>query len=461
MLDRSSLPVSWTPNCCSHTGNRETVPATRSDKLPRADFWHILVSGIGYMAMAYLLVSIVDAAAGTESLYRHLFRPDAREIAVRLSFLCVLFLFIVRVLKLSLRRRRLEEALVKYQAGMDASVDGIAILNHRRECIYVNSAYSNLYGYGSHTELIGKPLRLFLNGAEIERFEMEILPALQSHGVWRGETIGSKRDGSVFPQDISMTSINGNDIVCIVRDITERKNIEGELKRQACELSATNRELEAFGYSLTHDMRSHITRSSSAAQLILKDNRASLSESNRQLVSMICSANRDMEELIKDMLVLSGITRSEIRREQVDLGAMASEVATTLQLQEPERAVEFDCPTGLKAEGDPRLLKVALDNLIGNAWKYTRWVANARIRFGMVELHSKKTFFVRDNGMGFDMNEADHLFKPFHRLANAEGVPGTGIGLATVQRIVQRHGGEIWGEATAGKGANFYFTLPS
>ena len=433
----------------------------RRDILPKSDQRRILFIGLGFVVMSYLLDSIIDASVKGENVYRQIFSPGSREIAVRLAFLSVLFLFIAYVLNLLLKRRRLEEALVKYQAGMDASVDGIAILNNNHECVYVNSSHARLYGYDSHTELIGKSWGLFYGDDEIRRFEEEIFPVIFKQGEWRGEAVGRKRDGSVFPQEISLTKMDGKGIVCIVRDITNHKNFEEELERKARELSASNRELEAFSYSLTHDMRNYITRSSTAAQILQESYHATLDENGQYLVKTICETNQDMEELVNDMLVLSRISRSEIRREKVDLGEMARGIAAELLLTEPERLVEFVVAPDLVAACDPHLLKIALENLLGNAWKYTRKVPDARVEFGMVEHNGKKAFFVRDNGMGFDMKDADQLFKPFQRLQNAKEFPGTGIGLATVQRIIQRHGGEAWGEGESGKGATLYFTLPA
>ena len=433
----------------------------RRDIFPKSDQRRILFIGLGFVVMSYLLDSIINASMNGENIYRQIFYPGSREIALHLAFLSVLSLFIAYVLNLLLKRRRLEEALVKYQAGMDASVDGIAILNNNHECVYVNSSHAKLYGYDSHTELMGKSWCLFYGDDETRRFEEEIFPVIIKKGEWRGEAVGRKLDGSVFPQEISLTKMDGKGIVCVVRDITNQKNFEEELERKARELSASNRELEAFSYSLTHDMRNYITRSSSAAQILQESYHAKLDEIGQYLVKIICETNQDMEELVKDMLVLSQLIRSEIRREKVDLSEMARDNAAELLLTEPERLVEFVFAPNLVAACDPHLLKITLENLLGNAWKYTRKVPDARVEFGMVEHNGKKAFFVRDNGIGFDMKDADQLFKPFQRLQNAKEFPGNGIGLATVQRVIQRHGGEVWGEGESGKGATFYFTLPA
>ncbi|GFE56263.1 ATP-binding protein [Geobacter sp. AOG1] len=431
----------------------------RRDTLPKSDQRRIVFIGLGFVALSYLLDGIIDASVNGETVYRQIFLPGSREIAVRLAFLSVLFLFVAYVLNLLLKRRRLEEALEKYQAGMDASIDGIAILNTNRECVYVNSSHAKLHGYASHTELMGKSWSFFYGDDEIRRFEEEIFPVIFKKGEWRGEAVGRKRHGSVFPQEISLSKMDGKGIVCIVRDITNHKDFEEELERKARELSVTNRELESFSYSLTHDMRNYLTRSSSAAQILRESYHATLDESGRYLVKIIDEANQDMEELVNDMLVLSRLIQREIRREMVDLSEMVRSIAADLLLTEPERVVDFVIAPELVAECDSHLLKIAIENLLGNALKYTRKVPDTRVEFGVVEHNGKKAFFIRDNGMGFEMKDADQLFKPFQRLQNAKEFPGTGIGLATVQRIIQRHGGETWGEGEPGRGATFYFTL--
>lgn len=432
----------------------------RSNRLPKSDIRHIFFIGLGFMAMAYLLDCTIDAVVGGENVYEQIFFPSFKEIVVRLTYLSLLFGFIVYVLNLLLKRRRLEEALVKYQAGMDASVDGIAILNGNYECVYANSSYARLYGYGSHAELAGLSWRLFYDDDEMRRFTEEVFPIVREKGEWRGEAGGRRRDGSVFPQELSLTTIDRHGIVCIVRDITDHKDFEAELERKARELAAANRELEAFSYSLTHDMRNYITRSSSAVQLLRESYGERLDDEGRYLIKTLCDTNKDMEALVSDMLVLARIIRSEIRREEVDLSEIVRAIAADLQLGEPGRRVEFVIAPGLSAECDSQLVKVALENLLGNAWKYTGTVPEARVEFGAVEVKGKNAFYVRDNGVGFAMEEADQLFRPFQRLRNARAFPGTGIGLATVQRVILRHGGEVWGEGAIGAGATFYFTLP-
>jgi PAS domain S-box-containing protein len=439
------------------------------------DIGRIIVIGAALMVMAYLLDCIINASLAGGGVRRQILFPDSRELAVRLAFLSVLLLFIAYVSNLMLKRKRLETALVKYQAGMDASMDGIFILDGRHECAYVNRSQAGLHGYADHAEALGMSWRIFYGDDEIRRFDEEVFPVILAIGEWRGEAVGRRRDGTTFPQEISFTAIDRSSIVCIVRDITERKRFERELehkaeeladanrelKHKAEELADANRELEAFSYSLSHDMRNYLTRISCAAQMLRDDHHAAaLDENGRYMVNVVCDANEDMDRLIKEMMILSRIIRSEISRETVDLSEVAQEIATVLALTGAGRRAEFAIAPHLVAEGDPQLLKMALENLFNNAWKYTGTIPAARIEFGSIARDGKLAFFVRDNGVGFDMAEADSLFRPFQRLKNAKDFPGSGIGLATVQRIIQRHGGEVWGEGEQGKGATFYFTLP-
>jgi PAS domain S-box-containing protein len=432
----------------------------RSNRPFKGDLGRILGFGATLMVIAYLLDSIINADLAGESVLRQIWSPGARELAVRLTYLSVLLLYIAYVSDLMLRRKSLEEALVKYQTGMDASIDGIFILDGKEQCAYLNRSHARLHGYDSHAEAQGGSWRLFYGDDEIKRFEEEVFPEVLAHGEWRGEAVGRRRDGSTFPQEISFTAIDRRSMVCIVRDMTEHKKFERELEHKAAALAEANGELEAFGYSLTHDMRTYLTRIYTAAQILRDDYKTSLDENGRYLVKTLCDANEEMDRLITDMMVLSRIIRSEICRDTVDLSEVSRGIAAMLKLAEPVRRAEFDIAPGLVADCDPQLLKVALDNLFRNAWKYSGRTSDARIEFGSSVFEGKRAFFVRDNGVGFDMKDADKLFKPFQRLQNARAFPGTGIGLTTVRRIMQRHGGDVWGEGELGKGATFFFTLP-
>ena len=184
-----------------------------------------------------------------------------------------------------------------------------------------------------------------------------------------------------------------------------------------------------------------------------------LDETGRTLVETICAGCHDMEELIEALLTLSRVTSSKMNRTECDLSKLAEIIAAELQVTEPERSLEFAIEPGLVDFGDPRLIRALLENLLANAWKYTRKVPEARIAFGTADIDGERVYFVRDNGAGFDMEKSDRLFKPFQRLHDNADFTGTGIGLATVRRIVERHGGRVWGEGAVGCGATFFFTL--
>jgi DNA-binding response OmpR family regulator len=244
---------------------------------------------------------------------------------------------------------------------------------------------------------------------------------------------------------------------------TVRATLEKESFRAraglALELEVANRELEAFSYSVSHDLRAPLRTINGFSQALLDDYESVLDERGRDYLQRIRGGCREMGQLIDDLLTLSRVIRQEIKAEDADLAALAREALERCRKADPDRRVELVAPASLPVRGDPGLLRAALENLVGNAWKFTGKTAAARIEIGQSEREGRWVYFVRDNGAGFDMTFADKLFGPFQRLHSQEEFPGTGIGLATVQRIVQRHGGQIWGEGQVGEGATFFFTL--
>ncbi len=231
------------------------------------------------------------------------------------------------------------------------------------------------------------------------------------------------------------------------------------LRRNAAELLAANTELDAFAYSVSHDLRAPLRSIDGFSQVLLEDYAGKLDEAGRESLHRVRAASQRMGTLIDDLLKLARVTRAEIRTEDVDLSGMARDIVADLQRTTPERQVEFEIAPGLKARGDTRLLRVALDNLLRNSWKYTAKQPAPRVEFRSADANGGRTFMVRDNGAGFDMKYADKLFGVFQRLHAAADFEGTGIGLATVRRIINRHGGRIWAEGAVDQGATFYFTL--
>ncbi len=258
--------------------------------------------------------------------------------------------------------------------------------------------------------------------------------------------------------------------ITINQDITELKQTEKELRRhrehleamvgeRTAELKAVNQELESFSYSVSHDLRAPLHSIDGFSRALLQDYPDKLDEQGKHYLQRLGSNVQKMGELIDDLLKLSRITRSDMKLEIVNLSTLAQSIATELQKTRPERQVEFVITPGLSAKGDEHLLRLLLENLIDNAWKYTGKHQQARIEFGSSQADGKQVFLVRDDGAGFDMTYADKLFAPFQRLHSDSEFPGIGIGLATAQRIINRHGGRIWAEGEIEKGATFYFTL--
>jgi signal transduction histidine kinase len=231
------------------------------------------------------------------------------------------------------------------------------------------------------------------------------------------------------------------------------------LRRNAAELLAANQELDAFAYSVSHDLRAPLRSIDGFSQVLLEDYAARLDEAGRDSLRRVRVASQRMATLIDDLLKLARVTRAEMRTEMVDLSGMARDIVAELRRTDSARQVEFAIAPGLKARADPPLLRVALENLLRNSWKYTARQPRPRVEFASTEANGGRAFMVRDNGAGFDMKYMDKLFGVFQRLHSAAEFEGTGVGLATVRRIITRHGGRIWAEGAVDQGATFYFTL--
>lgn len=289
------------------------------------------------------------------------------------------------------------------------------------------------------------------------------------------EYVLMRKDGSHFPADLRASLLldaagKPKGMVAVARDITARKRAEQEVRRlneeleqrvieRTARLEAANRELEAFSYSVSHDLRAPLRAIDGFSEALRQDCADKLDARGKEYLQRVRAAAQRMGQLIDDLLNLSRLARAEITRQDVDLSALAEAIAEELRRTSPDRDVELVIAPGLVAKGDKALLRVVLQNLLGNAWKFTSKHERARVEFGVAQVSGERTYFVRDDGAGFDTAYADKLCAPFQRLHAAADFPGTGIGLAIVQRIVQRHGGRVWAEGAVGKGATFYFTV--
>jgi signal transduction histidine kinase len=235
--------------------------------------------------------------------------------------------------------------------------------------------------------------------------------------------------------------------------------LEQRVEERTRELVSSNRELETFSYSVSHDLRGPLEVMNGFSYVLLKNYAGKLDSSGKECLQSIRSAARRMSELIDDLLNLSRVTTSVMHREEIDLSSYARTIMEELCRSASARHVEFVAPVQLKAHADARLVRIVMQNLLENAWKYTSHHDHARIEVGFEEKDGRMIYFVKDDGSGFDPRSTDRLFQPFNRLHTASEFPGNGIGLATVRRIIQRHGGEVWAEAAVEKGATFHFTL--
>lgn len=260
------------------------------------------------------------------------------------------------------------------------------------------------------------------------------------------------------PHEVKLLQALADSTSVALENVQVYSELEKRVRDRTVQLEATNKELEAFSYSVSHDLRAPLRTINGFARILQNDHGVTLAPEGRDCLERVCRAAERMDALIVDLLNLARVTRTESRRDAVNLGAIALDVVATLNSQDTKRRVDFVCAPDLMVHGDAHLLKIALENLLGNAWKFTARQATARIELG-VQPGSPPVYFVRDNGAGFDMTYAAKLFAPFQRLHSADEFPGTGIGLATVLRIVRKHGGRIWAEGRVGEGATISFTL--
>lgn len=365
------------------------------------------------------------------------------------------------------------QAEEKFRALTETASDAILSADQEGMIVYANPSAERLFGYTS-AELLGQPLTRLMperfRAAHAEGFR-RYLSGAAARIVGKGvvELTGRRKDGGEFPVELSLgewREETQHQFTAIIRDITVRLEMEQRirtlnegLERRAAALAGANRELEAFSYSVSHDLRAPLRSIDGFSLALLEDCGDQLDEQGKHYLHSVRESAQHMAQLIDGLLTLSRVTRQDLRRVSVDLTALARKVVERLRGAQLDRAVEFVIGEGLRGEGDAQLLEVALGNLLSNAWKFTGKRERGHIEFGRQEDGDRNVFFVRDNGAGFDMNYAAKLFGVFQRLHTAAEFEGTGVGLATVQRVIDRHGGRVWAEGAVGSGATFYFTL--
>ncbi|MEA2748654.1 MAG: hypothetical protein QOI41_2797 [Myxococcales bacterium] len=360
-------------------------------------------------------------------------------------------------------RRKADEIRARLAAIVDSSHD--AIIGETLDGIITswNRGAERLFGYAA-SEAIGRPITLLVPEDRLDEQTVH-LSQLREGEVRELETVRVRKDGTKI--DVWITTspvrdergklIGGSKIA---RDVSERKRNEGALLLAKEQAEMANRELEAFSYSVAHDLRAPLRGMNGFAQLLVTEYASKLDDEGRDWLEEILQNSQKMGALIDALLSMSRLTRAEIHKESVDLSTAARGIARELARDEPERSVDVVVVDGLHTRADPTLVHALLQNLLANAWKFTSRAASARIEVGGVRSAFGPAFFVRDNGAGFDMAFAKKLFTPFQRLHTPAEFPGTGIGLANVHRIVHRHGGRVWAEGCVGAGATFFFTLP-
>ena len=373
-----------------------------------------------------------------------------------------------------LRTAKLEqsnEELRLTQFAIDSAMDTVTWMGPNAHFVYVNDAACKALGYARESLLsMSMP---DIAPAFSEKIWSDRWRELRQKNSFVFESILQRKDGSIFPVEIAFNYIQFGEKeynCAFARDITERKWAEKKLKayserleemvaERTAGLETAIREQEAFSYSIAHDLRSPLRGIDGWSHALLEEYGDQLDAQAQEYLHWLRSQAQTMGRLIDDLLALAGVSRRQMQREVVDLSALAQDIAARLQEEEPNRQVEFIIQEGLTAQGDAHLLEIALSNLLGNAWKFSGPRPTARIEFGQSEVAGQPAFFVRDNGVGFDTAYASKLFGTFQHLHAPDDFSGTGIGLATVQRIICRHGGRVWTEAAVGKGATFCFTL--
>jgi PAS domain S-box-containing protein len=393
-----------------------------------------------------------------------------RRILVAYGFILLLncglaSLILSTLLRLKQAEKVLRGSEERFRGIAEAAPDAIISADGGGNITYFNHGAERMFGYGG-SEVTGQPLTLLMP-ERLRHAHQEGLKRFLSTG--KGdvigktvELVGTRRDGNEFPLELSLSSWKideGVFFTAILRDVTERKRAEEEVRKVNAQLEAANQELEAFSYSVSHDLRAPLRAIDGFSRILLDEHAPDLSEEEQRLLKLVRENAVNMGQLIDDLLAFSRLGRQPLKKENIATVELARQVYDELKTQQNGRQIEVSFADLPECQGDPRLLKQVFVNLLSNALKYTRKLEVTRIELGCDRSKGETAFFVKDNGVGFDMRYAHKLFGVFQRLHRSEEYEGTGVGLAIVQRVIHRHGGRVWAEGELNKGATFYFSL--
>jgi len=457
----------------------EQVPIFASEnwQVPSDD-----LSGEGKITLRNAMVSYLTLAP-TARFVRIAKADSRRTLAFGFLLSCITLAAVYLAQKYSILSRFNE---LRYRKTLESMIEGCQIIGPDWRFLFVNETAAHQYQL-SREELVGHTLVECRPGIE----ETELYPLLQRCMTERASqktlSLSTAPDGAENWYELSIQPAPDG-IVILSNEVSERKRaeqqilklnaeLESRVRDRTAQLQAANQELEAFAYSVSHDLRAPLRALDGFSAALLAQYAGALDEQGQHYLDRIQQASQRMGQLISDLLNLSRVTRAEFTRQPVDLAALAREIAAEIQQREPLRQAQFGIADQLSVQGDAALLRIALRNLLENAWKFTGTRTETRIEVGVIDdcrtaiadvgeasksaigNRQSPIYYVRDNGVGFDMAYAAKLFVPFQRLHAMHEFPGTGIGLVTVQRIITRHGGRIWTEAAVDQGATFYFTL--
>ncbi len=382
--------------------------------------------------------------------------------------------------RLQRERETAEQALRdserRFRDLVEGSIQGV-LIHRRSQILFINQALAGMLGYDSPQQMaeLGVQIEQVVaphDRQRVARYVRERLDGVACPPSYELDVL--RRDGSIatLRNLVRVIDWQGEPAVqATLIDVTESRRAREELEQHRDSLEELVAErtaalqtavegLESFSYSVSHDLRAPLRSIEGLSRIVLEDYRERLDDTGRDYLERICAATQRMDTLVVDLLALASVDRSELSVTEIDLDAVVQEVADRLREGDSRREVALHVEPGMHAVADPRLMRVVIENLLGNAWKYTRHASRPEVRVGRTGTRERPVFYVRDNGVGFEMIYAEQLFEPFQRLHPSSDYEGSGIGLATVARVLRRHGGKVWAEGRPEQGATFYFTLP-